>query len=100
MKAFENNVKMQFPSSESKDKGILEIVHSDVCGHMSPSSLSGCVYYVSFIHVFSHNTWIHFLKGKCDVFSQFKEYKALVENQKDRKINTLRSNNGGEFTSE
>ena len=29
-----------------------------------------------------------------------KEYKALVENQTDRKIKTLRSDNGGEFTSE
>ena len=34
------------------------------------------------------------------VFSKFKEYKALVENQTERKIKTLRSYNGGEFTSE
>ena len=33
-------------------------------------------------------------------FSMFKEYIALVENQTDRKIKTLRSDNGGEFTSE
>ena len=42
------NAKKTFPSNESKDKGILEIVHSDVCGSMSSSSLSGYVYYVSF----------------------------------------------------
>ena len=28
------NVKKEFPSSESKEKGILEIVHSDVCRTM------------------------------------------------------------------
>ena len=44
-----NNAKKTFPSSESKAKGILEIVHSDVCGPMSSSSLSEYVYYVSFI---------------------------------------------------
>ena len=39
----EKKPKKTFPSSESKAKGILEIVHSDVCGLMSSSSLSGYV---------------------------------------------------------
>ena len=34
------NTKKTFPSSESKAKGILEIIHFDVCGPMSSSSLS------------------------------------------------------------
>ena len=29
------NTKKTFPSSKSKEKGILEIIHSDVCGPMS-----------------------------------------------------------------
>ena len=41
------NVKKTFPSSETKAKGILELVHSDVCGPMSSISLSRYVYYVS-----------------------------------------------------
>ena len=40
------NTKKTFPSSESKAKGILEILHSDVCGPMSSNSLRGSVYYV------------------------------------------------------
>ena len=47
------NAKKKFPNNESKAKGILEIIHSDVCGPMSSSSLSGYVYYD-----FSCNTWI------------------------------------------
>ena len=62
--------------------------------------ISGYVYYVSFIDDFSCNTWIYFLKGKNEVFSNFKEYKALVENHTERKIKTLWSDNGGDFTSE
>ena len=46
------NAKKTFPNSESKAKGILEIVHLDVCRPMSSSSLSGYVYYVSFIDEF------------------------------------------------
>ena len=52
------NTKKTFPSSESEEKGILEIIHSDVCGPMSSSSLSRYVYYVSFIDKFSRKTWI------------------------------------------
>ena len=40
------------------------------------------------------------MKKKIEVFSKFKEYKALVENQTDRKTKSLWSDNGGEFTSE
>ena len=41
--AIGKNIKKSFPSSESKAKRILEIIHSDVCGPMSSSSLSGYV---------------------------------------------------------
>ena len=65
---------------------------------MYSSSLSGYVYYVSFIDDFSHKTWIYFLKGENEVFSKFKEYKSLVENQTERNIKTLWLDNGGYFT--
>ena len=90
-----NNTKKTFPSSNIKEKGILEIIHSDVCGPMSSSSLSEYVYYVSFIDDYSRKTWSYFLKSKDEVFSKFKEFKALVENHTERKIKTLRSENGG-----
>ena len=51
--AKEKNTKKKFPCIESKAKGILEIIHSNVCGPMSLSSLSGYAYYVSFIDDFS-----------------------------------------------
>ena len=60
------NVKKTFPSSKSEAKGILEIVHLNVCGSMHSSSLSGYVYYVSFIDDFSRKTWMYLLKGKID----------------------------------
>ena len=93
------NSKKKFPSSESKVKEILDIVHSYVRGGMYSISLIGYVYYVSFTDDFSHKTWIYFLKGKNEVLSKFMEYKALVENHTERKIKTLWLDNGGEFTS-
>ena len=84
------NTKKTFPSSESKEKGILEIIHSDVCGPMSSSSLSGYIYYVSFIDYFSRKTWIYFMKNKYEVFNKFKEFKALIENHTENKIKAFR----------
>ena len=78
----------------------MDIFHSDVCGPLSSNSLSGYVYYVSFIDDFSHKTWIYLLKGKNEVFNKFNEFKALVKNHTERNIKTLWSDNNGEFTSE
>ena len=68
-----------------------------VFGLVPVPSLGGVIYYVSFIDDFSRNTSLYFLKKKSEVFSKFKEYKALVENQTGKKIKVLRSDNGGEF---
>jgi hypothetical protein len=65
-----------------------------VCGPIPSSSNSGYVYYVSFIDDYSHKTWFYLLKSKDEVFSKFKEFKALIENLSKRKIKILRSDNG------
>jgi hypothetical protein len=55
------------------------------------------MYYVSFIDEFSRKTWIYFLRKKSEVFDRFEEFKALVENQTEKRIKVLRTDNGGEF---
>jgi hypothetical protein len=47
------NVKNPFPKRDSKAEGVLELIHSDVCGPMPSSSNNGYVYYVSFINDYS-----------------------------------------------
>jgi hypothetical protein len=89
--------RVRFPSGATRENGILELVHSDVFGPVSVPSLGGSMYYVSFIDDFSRKTWIYFLRKKSEVFEKFKEFKSLVENQTDKKIKVLRTDNGGEF---
>jgi hypothetical protein len=93
------NIKNPFPRRDGKAEGILELVHSDVCGPMPSTSLNRYLYYVSFIDDYSRKTWVYFLKSKDEVLGKFKEFKTLVENLSERKIKILRSNNGGEYTS-
>ena len=40
------------------------------------------------------------MKSKDEVFNKLKEFKVLIENHTEKKINIFRSDNGGEFTSE
>jgi hypothetical protein len=93
------NIKNPFPKRDSKVEGVLEIIHSNVCGPMPSTSISRYVYYVSFINDYSRKTWVCYLKSKDEVFSKFKEFKALIDNLSERNIKILRSDNGGEYTS-
>ena len=90
-----------FKSSDSKAKGILDLIHSDLCGPMSVDTLNEFSYFVTFIDDYSRKTWIYFLRTKesDEVLDRLKEFKAFVENQTGRRIRVLRSNNGGEYTS-
>jgi hypothetical protein len=96
--ALGKNTKGSFISSDSRSKGILDIIHSDVCGQMTMPSLGNFVYYVLFIDDYSRKTRIYFLKAKDEVLNKFQEFKALVENLFEKKIKVLRSDNGGEYT--
>jgi transposase InsO family protein len=87
------------PNSDNMSAGILNLVHTYVCGPMSRSSLSGCEYYLTFIDDQSRNTWIYFLKAKSEVFKRFQEFKALVENQTGKRIKVFHSDSGGEYAS-
>ena len=39
------------------------------------------------------------MKKKREVFEKFKEFKGLIENRTEKRIKTLRLDNGGEYTS-
>ena len=93
------NIKNPFLKSEKKTKGTLELIHSNVCGPIPSILLSGYDYYVTFMDDYSRKTWIYFLKNKSEVFRKFKEFKALIENHSEKRIKTLRLDNGGEYTS-
>ena len=55
---------MKFSSGATREKEILEVIHNDVFDPIPIPSLGGYLYYVSFIHNFSKNTWLYFLKKK------------------------------------
>lgn len=99
--SYENYVchhsQVSFPSGTTREKGILDLIHSNVFGRVSIPSLGGSMYYVSFIVDFSRKVWLYLLKRKLDVFEKIKDFKALMENQMRKKISVSRIENGGEL---
>lgn len=94
------NHRRPFPKkSPSRSDGPLELIHTDVCGKMSVPSLSGNYYFITFIDDFTRYVWVYVMQTKDQVYNIFKEWKTLIENQLDKKIKVLRSDNGGEYTS-
>ena len=78
---------------------ILQLVHSDVCGPFRTSSLGGARYFVTFIDDFSRKTWIYFIANKSQVLTKFRHLVNLLKTSTGKLIQTLRSDNGGEYTS-
>ena len=74
-------------------------MHSDVAGSFHVGSLRGARYFLTFIDDYSKKTWVYFLSTKAQVLEKFKAFHQEVERMSSHKIGTLRTNNGGEYTS-
>ena len=80
-------------------KHVLEVIHSDVCGPMQTPTFSGKRYFVTFIDEKSHYCVVYLLQNKSEVADKFANFVALAENQTNKRVKTLRCDNGGEYTS-
>jgi transposase InsO family protein len=95
-----NNFRKAFQKKyTTRANELLQLVHADVCGPIKPSSFCKNRYFLIFIDDFSRKTLVYFLKEKSQVFEVFKKLKVFVEKQSGYYIKSLRSDRGGEFTS-
>ena len=92
-------MRLPFPHVGQRSTETLQIIHADVCGAMETKSIGGAQYFLLFVDDYSRMTFIYFLKHKNEVFKKFKDFKAIVENQQNKKIKILHTDNGGEFCS-
>eukprot|EP00253_Pinus_taeda_P014281 PITA_14281 len=96
---FGKQTRINFPEKEGSANRPLELVRTDVCGPFRTRSPRGKEYLILFIDDYSRMVWLGLMKHKDEAFEKFKSFKALVENESDYKIKCLRSDRGGEFTS-
>jgi len=89
--------RLPFPRSNTKTKGILELIHSDLCGPMETQSIGGAKYFFTLIDDYSRRIFIYTLESKDQVPERFRNFKRLVENQTGKRIRILRTDNGKEY---
>ena len=77
----------------------LELIHADICGPISPESDSGKRYILCFIDDFSRKSWVFLLAKKSEALNCFKRFKIMVEKVILMFVRYLRTDRGGEFTS-
>jgi transposase InsO family protein len=75
----------------------LELVHGDLCGPVMPATPGGKCYFLLLVNDMSRFMWLVLLAMKDEAFTTFTAFKARVKAEKDRKIGTLCTNQGGEF---
>ncbi|GKV22816.1 hypothetical protein SLEP1_g32638 [Rubroshorea leprosula] len=89
-----------FPKDRSwRAKQVLDLVHSDLCGPINPTSNGGKQYFITFIDDYSRKTWVYFLQTKSEALVAFKNFKVLAENEVGISVKVLRTDRGGEFNS-
>ena len=70
--------RLPFPTSKSRAKQPLNLVHSDL-DEMSDLSIGGYKYTTTYLDDYSSFGVIFYLKKKSDEFATFKHYKAWAE---------------------
>ena len=95
---FGKHHRQPFPTDgRNRAKRIGEIIHSDLVGPMSVSSPGGARYFALFKDDFSGFCSVSFLKHKSEAANSFQAFVHRVEVETGNKINTLRTDNGGEY---
>ena len=96
---FAKSCRNSYPvSNKNKSSAPFSLVHSDVwCAPLV--SINGYRYFFSFIDDATRCTWVFLLKSRDEVFYVFETFHKMVATKFNAKIQTLQSDNGGEYMS-
>ncbi|GKA15002.1 zinc finger, CCHC-type containing protein [Tanacetum coccineum] len=89
-----------FPNqAKFRSKNPLDLVYGDLCGPISPATYSGKKLIFLLVDDCTRFMWAYFLTSKDQAFSTFKEFRQKIEMEMRMKVRMLRTDRGGEFTS-
>lgn len=98
MKGKQNKESIPKASTWKTSRG-LQLVHTDICGPITPISTSKKRYMINFIDDYSRKCWSFFITEKSEALHIFKEFKAAAERELGQPLVCLRSDRGGEYNS-
>ncbi|GJS30368.1 zinc finger, CCHC-type containing protein [Tanacetum coccineum] len=89
-----------FPNhAKFRSKNPLDLVYGDLCGPISPATHSGKKLIFLLVDDCTRFMWAYFLTTKDQALSTFKEFRQQIEMEMRMKVRMLRTDRGGEFTS-
>ena len=89
---------MPFNFSESISTDIFDLIHSDVWGPSSVSSIGGSRYFVVFVDDYSRYSCIFNMKHCSELLQVYFNFAKMVETQFSKRIKIFRSDNGLKYT--
>ena len=64
---------------------------------MEVKSIGNSRFFVIFVDDYTRKIFVYFIEKKSEVYEKFQEFKYMVENQINKKIKVLRTDNGTEY---
>ena len=83
--------KLPLKGKGERANGLLDLIHTNVCGPMSVQARGGFVYFITFIDNYSRYGYLYLMRYKFEACEKFKEFINEVEKQLGRSIKALRS---------
>ena len=87
----------QIKKGAIRSSELLELIHTDICGPFSVTSVDGFSYFITFTYDYFHYGYIFPIRERSEALDKFKIFKAEVENQHNLKIKVVRSDHGGDY---
>ena len=87
-----------FNTSESISTDIFDLIHSNVWGPSSVSSIGGSRYFVVFVDDYSRYSWIFNMKHRSELLQVYYNFAKMVKTQFSKRIKIFRSDNALEYT--
>lgn len=89
-----------FPQASAYRAGAgLELVHGDLCGHITPPTHGGKSFFLLIVDDYSRYMWLELLASKDEALQYFKKIKIAAEVELGHRIKAFRTDRGGEFNS-
>lgn len=94
---FSKHKKLPFPLSTSRVDFPFDLVHMDIWGPLSISSIHKFRYFLTIVDDHTRFTWAVLLRSKHEVSTKIEHFVAMIETQFHEQVKVIRSDNGPEF---
>jgi len=76
---------------------MFDLVHVDIWGPFSTDYIHRFRYFLTILDDYSRHVWVVMMKSKSEASIKVKSFVYMVENQFEKKVKSIRNDNGLEF---